>query len=190
MTERQSHRPRLQVNLTDVWRCHFAPPAVEIAARVNGEKPCLCRRSDRTGQTSIHREDVRRAATRSGLTDLRQDGPARTLAYWQPDRFAPSIWGPYEIAIRRWEHTIGRPAPDPTGPGPSGMPRLATVFVEWLMGLPPGHITGADLPRAAQLRLLGNSAVPRQVEHALRILLTALDEPRCVANHPLATGAV
>lgn len=45
-----------------------------------------------------------------------------------------------------------------------GRARLSTKFVEWLMGLPEGHVTGADLglTREQQLRLLGNGVVPQQ----------------------------
>lgn len=81
-------------------------------------------------------------------------------------------WGPYEAAIRRWESILGRVAPHPVEPGRRGWPRLAARFVEWLMGLQAGEITGLDLPRTAQLRILGNGVVPQQATHALRLLLT------------------
>lgn len=80
-------------------------------------------------------------------------------------------WGVYEPAIRRWEHVLGRPAPRPTEPGRTG-DRLNPRFVEWLMGLPAGHVT--DVPgisRNAQLRLLGNGVVPQQVAAAITHLL-------------------
>lgn len=47
---------------------------------------------------------------------------------------------------------------------------LAPPFVEWMMGLEPGHVTGVpDLlkSRPAQLKLLGNGVVPQQALHAL-----------------------
>ena len=55
--------------------------------------------------------------------------------------------------------------------------RLSTRFVEWLMGLPDGHVTGNDiaLPREQQLRLLGNGVVPQQAALAVsRLMETAL----------------
>lgn len=81
-------------------------------------------------------------------------------------------WGNYEPAIRRWEHALGRPAPDPTEPGRNG-PRLAPVFVEWLMGLDPGHVTdpAIGLTRNQQLKALGNGVVPQQAALALSLLL-------------------
>jgi len=85
-------------------------------------------------------------------------------------------WGPYEAAIRRWELALGRPAPHPVEAGRGGRPRLAARFVEWLMGLDDGHVTGVDLelPRTAQLRILGNGVVPQQAHAAVCILLDRL----------------
>jgi DNA (cytosine-5)-methyltransferase 1 len=82
-------------------------------------------------------------------------------------------WGAYGPAVRRWEQITGRPAPAPTEPGRTG-DRLSPVFVEWLMGLPAGHVTAVpDLTRNQMLRLLGNGVVPHQGAHALRTLLPA-----------------
>jgi len=81
-------------------------------------------------------------------------------------------FGQYTPAIRRWESVIGRPAPDPTEPGRNG-PRLSPRFVEWLMGLPDGWVTGVDIPRNAQLKALGNGVVPQQAAMALRLLEVA-----------------
>lgn len=80
-------------------------------------------------------------------------------------------WGPYAAAIHRWETVLGRPAPDPTEAGPKGGRRLSAAFVEWLMGLPEGWVTGHGLPRTAELKMLGNGVVPQQAERALRAML-------------------
>jgi DNA (cytosine-5)-methyltransferase 1 len=85
-------------------------------------------------------------------------------------------WGVYEPAIRRWEGVLGRVAPHPTEPGRGGRPVLAPRFVEWLMGVEPGVVTDAGLPRTAALRILGNGVVPQQAEHAVRLLLADLIE--------------
>lgn len=82
----------------------------------------------------------------------------------------PERWGRYSAAISRWERVTGRPAPDPTEPNQSGQLRLSTRFVEWLMGLPPGHVTD-HVGRAAALRILGNGVVPQQGAHALGLLV-------------------
>jgi len=81
-------------------------------------------------------------------------------------------WGDYEPAIRRWESATGRPAPAPTEPGKTGQPRLSPAFVEWLMGLPDGHVTAVPgLTRNEQLKLLGNGVVPHQAALATRMFL-------------------
>lgn len=76
------------------------------------------------------------------------------------------VFGVYGQAIARWERVLGRPTPSPTVPSTreGGRARLSTRFVEWLMGLPEGHVTGEDLglTREQQLRLLGNGVVPQQ----------------------------
>jgi DNA (cytosine-5)-methyltransferase 1 len=80
-------------------------------------------------------------------------------------------WQEYAPAIQRWEPAIGRAAPSPVERGTRGQPRLASRFVEWLMGLPAGYVTDLGLPRSAELRVLGNGVVPQQAERALRQLV-------------------
>jgi DNA (cytosine-5)-methyltransferase 1 len=91
-----------------------------------------------------------------------------------PHTRTSAAWGDYEPAIRRWEAILGRPAPNPVEPGRAGRPRLSPRFVEWLMGVEQGHLTGLNLPRTAQLRLLGNGVVPQQAAHAVSLLLADL----------------
>ena len=86
-------------------------------------------------------------------------------------------WGRFEPAIRRWE-VLTRLAPSPTEQGPRGGQRLNPRFVEWMMNLPDGHVTGVPgLSRNDQLKALGNGVVPAQAEAALRSLLTAMPMP-------------
>ena len=83
------------------------------------------------------------------------------------DRF-----GTYASAIASHERLAGRPAPDPTEPGPGGKPRLSARFVEWMQCLPDGWV--ADVPglsRSEQLALLGNGVCPPQGAAALRHLI-------------------
>lgn len=85
-------------------------------------------------------------------------------------------WGEYEPAVRRWEGVL-RKAPSPVQPNRNGNPRLTTDFVEWMMGLPEGHVTGVPkVARSNQLKILGNGVVPQQAEAALRILLKRIQE--------------
>jgi DNA (cytosine-5)-methyltransferase 1 len=130
-----------------------------------------------------------RAATDAGRAGSRPQGQAveaaegtlprelngwvQASAGWQPPDGDTTGWGwgPYAEAVARWEQLLGRPAPAPTQPGTHGRPVLAPVFVEWLMGLPAGFVTGLGLPRTLALRVLGNGVVPQQAAVALRLLL-------------------
>ncbi|WP_420076974.1 DNA cytosine methyltransferase [Streptomyces sp. JL3001] len=80
----------------------------------------------------------------------------------------------YGPAIRRWEHTTGRPAPCPTEPGTRSNRRLSPAFVEWMMGLPEGWVTAVPgIPRKEQLKILGNGVVWQQAHHAYGLLVGA-----------------
>ncbi|MDX3594123.1 DNA cytosine methyltransferase [Streptomyces sp. ID03-2B] len=86
----------------------------------------------------------------------------------QPD----ADWGRFAPAIARWENTTGRRAPWAT----DDRNRLSPAFVEWLMGLPAGHVTDVPgLPRTAQLKALGNGVVPQQATLALHSLVARLE---------------
>lgn len=84
-------------------------------------------------------------------------------------------YGNYSPAIARWEQVTGRAAPPPSTPSrrAGSKPQLSARFVEWMMGLPDGHVTGPDLalPREHQLRLLGNGVVPQQAALAVGTLV-------------------
>ena len=84
-------------------------------------------------------------------------------------------FGDYAPAIARWEQVTGRAAPPPSTPSrrAGGKLQLSARFVEWMMGLPDGHVTGPDLglPREHQLRLLGNGVVPQQAALAVQQLV-------------------
>lgn len=120
--------------------------------------------AERGGAAAPHAVGVRRGAT--GRDDgLRAEGlVAGDIA-----------WGQYEPAIHRWESVLGRCAPAPTELGQTGNPRLSPRFVEWLMGLPAGHVTEVPgLSRNQQLKALGNGVVPQQAAAALRMLLNVV----------------
>ncbi len=85
-------------------------------------------------------------------------------------------WGEYAAAIARHEQSFGRPAPEPTEPGPKGNPRLSARFCEWMMMLPAGWVT--DVPgvtRNQALKALGNGVVPPQAAAALRLMLNRIE---------------
>lgn len=75
-------------------------------------------------------------------------------------------FGDHTPAIVRHARLVDRPAPDPTEDG-----RLSPAFVEWMMGLPAGHVTDTPgVTRTGQLRALGNGVVPQQAAAALELL--------------------
>lgn len=108
----------------------------------------------------------------------RRPEPARQL--WRPDAAEcgvpdPGRWGAYAEAVARWESIRQLSAPDATEIGRRGGRVLSPRFVEWMMGLDPGHVTDTPgLSRPAQVAALGNGVVPQQAEAALRHLVGVL----------------
>ncbi|MFE9340838.1 DNA cytosine methyltransferase [Streptomyces sp. NPDC007063] len=94
--------------------------------------------------------------------------PARQQGRSDVVECSSTAWGPYASAVARWEAVSGQPAPRPT----DDRGRLTPALVEWMMGLPPGHVTDVPgLSRPAQLKALGNGVVPPQAAHAVLYLL-------------------
>ncbi|WP_441251648.1 hypothetical protein [Kitasatospora sp. McL0602] len=96
-----------------------------------------------------------------------------------PERADPGRWGPYAVAVARWE-TLTRPAPPAADEGG----RLRAEFVEWMQGIPAGWVTATPgLGRPAQLTALGNGVVPQQAAKALELLDPPFPRcPRCRAR--------
>ena len=88
----------------------------------------------------------------------------------QADNGSP--WGKYAPVIEQWARTIHRDPPPPTEPGKKGGHRLSPKFVEWMQGLPAGHVTEVPgISHNDQLKALGNGVVPQQVAAATRAFL-------------------
>ncbi len=86
-----------------------------------------------------------------------------------------SEWYQYAFALDLWSNLVGRKAPLHTETNlRTGQTWLSPIFVEWMMGLPVGHVTAPEigLTRNEQLKACGNGVVPQQAELALRDLLT------------------
>lgn len=111
-------------------------------------------------------ERARRAGLRSGSTA--KVGRRRS----DDGTVAPALgWGRFRPAINRWAAIMGRPAPAGLTVGPHGGLVTSAEFMEWVMGLPPGWVTGVPgLSEEQQRRLLGNGVVPHQAAMALRCL--------------------
>jgi len=108
----------------------------------------------------------------------------------RPRRVAdPTVdWGVYSDAITRWSGIIGRPPPPQTVPGASGRERLSPRFVEWMMGLDDGHVTGRGLSPTKELETLGNGVVPQQAEYAIRLLTEGTPWQQQAVTHPKTTA--
>jgi DNA (cytosine-5)-methyltransferase 1 len=76
-------------------------------------------------------------------------------------------WGKYADAVNLWEQITGIPAPCPNEPAPRGGRRLSANLPEWMMGLPPGFLTGT---RSERLIMAGNGVVPLQAAAAYQKL--------------------
>lgn len=113
----------------------------------------------------------RHSATHSSGQGADKPLPLRLVTAVSTEANTDVAWVAYEPVIRRWEAILERRAPRPVEPGRGGRPRLAPRFVEWLMGLDDGYVTGIGLPRTAQLRILGNGVVPLQAAHAITLLV-------------------
>ena len=73
-------------------------------------------------------------------------------------------WAP---AVARWEHILGRSAPDP-----HIKQRLNPGFVEWMMGYAEGWVTDIMTKRTHSLKALGNAVVPQCAAEAFLQLST------------------
>lgn len=71
----------------------------------------------------------------------------------------------YGHVLRFWENVTGYRAPPHVVSG-----RINQAFVEWLMGVPPGHVTSV-VSWSQSMRMFGNGVVPRQAALAISQLL-------------------
>jgi hypothetical protein len=135
----------------------------------------------------VQTDTVARAVFNSGevllpttRTSMKNGATAKEVAAGNPKFRLEAVtnWGKFEPAIKRWEETLGRPAPAPTKPdGKEGGHRLSSAFTEWMMGVPEGWITDCGLSRNDELKACGNGVVPQQAELALRVLLQGITLP-------------
>lgn len=97
---------------------------------------------------------------------------------------AHSRWGDAAPAVLRWALIHGEPPlptrdtvthhdPDLWGTRfPEPRAELDPAWGEWMMGLPPGWVTGVPgITRAQQLKAIGNGVCPQQAAAALRRLI-------------------
>jgi len=72
--------------------------------------------------------------------------------------------------IMSWRTKDGNKTPEKKHQNQPHDKGIEPAFVEWMMGLPEGWVTGHGLGRTAELKMLGNGVVPMQGELALRLL--------------------
>ncbi|NED75326.1 DNA cytosine methyltransferase [Streptomyces sp. SID9944] len=154
------------------WGRRPGPPDGRIAAADTdrGELPWHPERDrwqtveqpERAPRVDADGRGVQRAAV-ADADSLGRGAGERDIRQGQPD----AAWGRFLPAVRRWEAVTGRFAPRAT----DDRNRLSPAFVEWLMGLPAGHVTDVpDMTRTEQLKALGNGVVPQQAAAAIRLL--------------------
>jgi DNA (cytosine-5)-methyltransferase 1 len=150
-----------------------------------GQAPGRRARANASGSGGMRTAADTERGGRDRRSSLQVGRSARRTTTAGSGRDADIAWGAYELAVRRWERVLGRPAPRPTEPGRTGE-RLSPRFVEWMMGLPEGWVTDVPgLSRNAQLKALGNGVVPQQAAMALQLLLG-----RAAAAGPLVAEEV
>ena len=141
---------------------------------VQEEHAAVERGSDATTDTDSDGHGQRLHAGRMGSVEGEAEGEAQQRERSREVSNSRSVrdgWGPYTEAITQWEEVLGRAAPEPTVVDEkTSKLRLNPVFVEWMMGLPTGWVTGHGLSRAKELKMLGNGVVPQQARVAVGLL--------------------
>jgi len=119
-----------------------------------------------TRQTSEPRKPNSAFVTDTHVYGTQSNRTKHRLGRKDKRQFCPNgFFGPYEPAVKQWAQIIGRPVPIPVDDR-----GVEPVFVEWMMGLPEGHVTGIGLSRKAELQILGNGVVPQQTALAINLL--------------------
>lgn len=170
-----------------------APEAVRVGAKAhcgapgrNGTRVLLptpmtsdtngAGRASKLGGDSLNIEDAVALLPTPRASDGPNGGPNQRNGRGEYDALPglvvnalPEVWGKYAAAVALWEQITGVPAPDPTELNTHGGRRMSALLPEWMMGLPPGLLTG-HLPRAAAIKGAGNGVAPLQVAAAQRLL--------------------
>ena len=157
---RQESRTRGTKDATDT-SCGIRTTGRDHSESERAARPATCDSTPPADAADTDCEGLQR------LSDRSSEAQARSNRHTEQG-ISPSFWGQYESAITRWE-SITRPAPQPTVHR-TNRERLNPRFVEWMMGLPEGHVTGRGLSAAQELKMLGNGVCPQQAALALRLL--------------------
>jgi site-specific DNA-cytosine methylase len=172
---------------TSLWDLPMSSPTLPQSGSMRSgelsERPMLVPHINVNDYSSLptptHREykDTKISVAKHRPKD--EDTLSRALAHLLPtpkardykdEARAATNWGKYAAAIQRWEAVLDRPAPAPTVQRKDKL-RLNPQFVEWIMGLPDGWVTGHGLSAAQELKMLGNGVVPQQARAAIAQLM-------------------
>ena len=116
--------------------------------------------------TSRERHGSRENDRRMGSSSCQMEGEVQQQRSWEISEYRTSKdYGEYTEAVERWER-VTRPAPDELFDDEGA----SSLWVEWMMGLPPGWVTGHGLTRSAELKMLGNGVNPQAAEFALSLI--------------------
>lgn len=121
------------------------------------------------GQVTTYSHPRTYSQLRRGYRELRAEG--NRLRAGQDEGQAGQVARgstAYDLAIEHWEG-LTRKAPDSLTDG-----FVDTRFIEWLMGLPEGWVTGMGFTRIQESKLLGNGVVPAQAYAAYSLILDNL----------------
>ncbi len=123
-----------------------------------------------TSAVSVSQKNPKPASGTANVTDtagggLEANGSEYKLEETERETRRLGGFGPYDVAITRWEEILGRTAPVPVDER-----GINTSFVEWMMGLSENHVCNQGLSRTAELKMLGNGVVPQQALLALELL--------------------
>jgi DNA (cytosine-5)-methyltransferase 1 len=122
----------------------------------------LAQPTNTNGQRSVIRESKEEWNQRESQFELGRSGKAITNANRNEQQ---GNWKTPELGSRFDSQSQMRLR---TTPNPLDInEKLNAEFVEYMMGLPAGWVTGLEISRAQQLKLLGNGVVPQQAYYAI-----------------------
>lgn len=101
------------------------------------------------------------------------DDPERCIAV--DGHIARDGWGKYQRAVDHWTDIMGVPPPERVASLPGERYLLNAELSEWMMGFPPGWVTGQTDNETA-LRLVGNACCPPQAALAVDSLRHPVQE--------------
>jgi len=161
---------------TEGWEASDQDQLGRSARRGGGSAADTERIRNRSGQGSLKEDGTSLRVVGRGTTAADPVGERRQGRQAKPEHSDEQLswerdmgtrFGRWAPAVARWEHILGRSAPDP-----HIEQRLNPAFVEWMMGYPEGWVTDTLTRRTHSLKALGNAVVPQCAAEAFLQLST------------------